>query len=61
MEYERLSESVLREEIALLREHESRLKQNLGRLENERRRREAEYIALRSEAILNARMDDDFE
>lgn len=61
MEREPLSESVLREEITLLREQEARMKQALGRLEEERRRRESEYIAVRSEAVLAKRVDDDWE
>jgi hypothetical protein len=61
MEREPISESVLREEITMLREQESRLKQSLGRVEEERRRREAEYIAIRSDAVLAQRMTDDWE
>ena len=61
MEREPLSEVTLREEIALLREQESRLKQSLGRIEEERRRRENEYIALRSDAVLAQRVTDDWE
>lgn len=61
MEREMLSETVLREEIALLREQEARMKQTLGRLEEERRRREAEFIAIRSEAVLAQRVTDDWE
>ena len=61
MEREQLSESVLREEIALLREQEVRLRQSLGRVEEERRRREAEYMAVRSDALLAQRVTDDWE
>jgi len=61
MEREPLSETALREEITLLREQEIRLRQSLGRVEHERRMREAEYIAVRSDAILGARMNDDWE
>jgi hypothetical protein len=61
MEREPISETVLREEIAMLREQEARIKQTLGRLEEERRRREAEFIAIRSDAVLAQRMTDDWE
>ena len=61
MESEPISEGVLREEIAMLREQEARIKQTLGRLEEERRRREAEFIAIRSDAVLAQRMSDDWE
>lgn len=61
MEREPMSEGVLREEIAMLREQEARLKQSLGRVEEERRRREAEFIAIRSEAVLAQRVTDDWE
>jgi hypothetical protein len=61
MERERLSETVLREEITMLREQESRLKQSLGRVEEERRRREAEYMAVRGDAMLAQRVIDDWE
>ena len=61
MERDPMSESVLREEIAMLREQEARVKQTLGRLEEERRRREAEFIAIRSDAVLAQRVNDDWE
>ena len=61
MEREPMSEGVLREEIAMLREQEARLKQSLGRVEEERRRREAEFIAIRSDAVLAQRVTDDWE
>ena len=61
MESEPISEGVLREEIAMLREQEARIKQTLGRLEDERRRREAEFMAIRSDAVLAQRMTDDWE
>ena len=61
MESEPISEGVIREEIALLREQEARIKQTLGRLEEERRRREAEFMAIRSDAVLAQRMTDDWE
>jgi len=61
MERERMSEAVLREEITLLREQESRVKQTLGRIADELRKREAEYIAVRSDAMLNQRVNDDWE
>ena len=61
MEREPISEGVIREEIALLREQEARIKQTLGRLEEERRRREAEFMAIRSDAVLAQRMTDDWE
>lgn len=61
MERERVSEFVLREEIALLREQEERLERSLGRLRDERRRREGEFIAIRSDAALAQRVHDDWE
>jgi len=61
MERDPMSESVLREEIAMLREQEARVKQTLGKLEEERRRREAEFIAIRSDAVLAQRVNDDWE
>ena len=61
MEMEPMAEGVLREEIAMLREQEARLKQSLGRVEEERRRREAEYMVLRSDAALAQRVTDDWE
>jgi hypothetical protein len=61
MERELLSEGVLREEITMLREQEARLKQSLGRVEEERRRRESEYMVLRSDAALAQRVNDDWE
>ena len=61
MEREPLSESMLREEIALLREQEARVKQTLGRLTEELRRREAEFLAVRSDAVLAQRVTDDWE
>jgi hypothetical protein len=61
MEREPISETTLREEITMLREQEARMKQTLGRIEEERRRREAEYIAVRSEAMLAQRVTDDWE
>jgi hypothetical protein len=61
MEREPLSEGVLREEIAILREQEARLRQSLGRVEEERRRREAEFMAVRSAAFLEQRVNDDWE
>ena len=61
MEREPLSEATLREEITMLREQESRLKQTLGRVAEERVRREAEYMALRGDALLAQRVTDDWE
>jgi len=61
MEQEPLSEATLREEITLLREQEARLKQTLGRVYEERVRREAEYMAVRSDALLAQRVTDDWE
>jgi hypothetical protein len=61
MEREPLSEATLREEIALLREQEARVKQTLGRLTEELRRREAEFVAVRSDAVLAQRVNDDWE
>lgn len=61
MEREPLSEAVLREEITMLREQESRLRQTLGRVEDELRRREAEYMAVRSDMIMANRMKEDWE
>lgn len=56
-----MSEAVLREEITLLQEQEARLRQSLGRLEEERRRREAEYMAVRGDALLEQRLNEDWE
>ena len=50
------NEIALREDIAALREQISRTRQALGALENEVRRREGEFIALRS-----ARIVEDYE
>jgi len=50
------NEIALREDIALLREQISRTRQALGALESEVRRREGEFIALRS-----SRFVDDYE
>ncbi|HEY7822246.1 MAG TPA: hypothetical protein VIG24_05415 [Acidimicrobiia bacterium] len=50
------NETALREEIAALREQISRTRQALGALETEVRRREGEFIAIRS-----ARYVDDYE
>jgi hypothetical protein len=61
MEYDRLSESALREEIAMLREQEERVRQTLGRLEEERRRREAEFIAAKSDRMLVERAEYEHE
>jgi hypothetical protein len=61
VERERLSEAVLREEITMLQEQEARLRQSLGRLEEERRRREAEYMAVRGDQLLEQRLKDDWE
>ena len=61
METEPLSEVTLREEITMLREQEVRLRQTLGRVEDELRRREAEYIAVRGDAMLAQRVSDDWE
>jgi hypothetical protein len=49
---EHLSESALLEEIAMLREQESRVRQTLGRLEEERRRREQEFMKAKSNRML---------
>ena len=61
MEHQGTPETVLREEIALLREQEARLKQQLGAVEHERRKREAEWMAVRGEAVMAARVDQDWE
>jgi hypothetical protein len=61
MERERVSEAVLREEIALLQEQEARVRATLGRLAEERARREQDYMTLRSEAMLEQRINDDWE
>lgn len=50
------NEIALREDIAALREQISRTRQALGALENEVRRREGEFIAMRS-----ARYVEDYE
>jgi hypothetical protein len=61
MEYERVSETVLVGEIANLREQEERTRKVLTYLEEERRRREAEYLMLRAESALGARVEADHE
>lgn len=61
MERERVQEGVLREEIALLREQEARLQQELGRIAHERKLREAEWVAVRADAALEQRLQDDWE
>lgn len=61
MEYHRLSETALREEIAMLREQEERVRQTLGRLEEERRRREAEFMATKSDRLLSELVEYDHE
>lgn len=61
MEYTGTPEAVLREEIALLREQEARLKQRLGAVEEERRRREGEWMMLRGDQVMAARVDQDWE
>lgn len=61
MEYQAESETVIREEIALLREQEARLKQRLGAVEDERRRREGEWMVLRGDAVMAARAEQDWE
>jgi hypothetical protein len=60
MEYE-MPAAVLREEIAVLREQQERVKQTLGRLSDELRRREGEYLALRSAQALEVRVEADHE
>jgi hypothetical protein len=60
MEFE-MSEGVLREEITMLREQQERVKQTLGRLSEELRRREGEYLALRSAQALEMRVEADHE
>ena len=47
------NETALRDEIADLNERVSRLRSELGALENEVRRREGEFIALRSSRWLD--------
>ncbi len=61
MEYERVSETVLREDIALIREQEARLKQRLGALEDERRKRELELEIHVLEDVVAQRVTDDWE
>jgi hypothetical protein len=61
VEYHRLSETALREEIAMLREQEERVRQTLGRLEEERRRREAEFMATKSDRLLSELVEYDHE
>lgn len=61
MEYQRVSETVLREDIALLREQEARLKQRLGALEDERRKRELELEIHVLEDVVAQRVTDDWE
>jgi len=61
VEYERVSETVLREDIALIREQEARLKQRLGALEDERRKRELELEIHVLEDVVAQRVTDDWE
>jgi hypothetical protein len=61
MERERLTEGVLREEITMLREQETRLRRSLGHIEKELRMREAEYMAVRGDQLLEQRVNDDWE
>jgi hypothetical protein len=61
MEYQQMSEGVLREEIAMLREQEERLKQTLGRISEERARREGEYLALRGAHAMAQMVESDHE
>lgn len=61
MERERLSETALREEIAMLQEQEARVRAMLGHLAEERSRREQEYMTVRSEALLEQRINSDWE
>ena len=61
MEREPLSEVALREEITMLREQEVRLRRSLGHVEKERRRREAEYLAIRSDDALAQMVNEDWE
>jgi hypothetical protein len=61
MEYERVSETVLVGEIANLREQEERTRKVLSYLEEERRRRECEYLMVRAESALEARVESDHE
>jgi ubiquinone biosynthesis protein UbiJ len=56
-----VSETVLREDIALLREQEARLKQRLGALEDERRKRELELEIHVLEDVVAQRVTDDWE
>jgi len=54
MEEEPLDNEVaLREDIATMREQISRMKRSLGALENEVRRREGEFIAMRASVWLD--------
>jgi len=61
VEYQVEPESVVREQIALLREQESRLRRELGAVEEERRRREAEWMVLRGDQVMAQRAVDDWE
>jgi hypothetical protein len=61
MEYERVSETVMIGEIANLREQEERARKVLSYLEEERRRREMEYLMVRAESALQARVEADHE
>lgn len=61
MEREPLSEVALREEITMLREQEVRLRRSLGHVEKELRRREAEYLAIRSDDALTQLVNEDWE
>jgi hypothetical protein len=61
MDYQHTTETVLREEIAMLREQQERVYQTLGRLEEELRRREGEYIAHKADRLLEERAAADHE
>ena len=61
MEYERVSETVLVGEIANLREQEARTRKVLTYLEEERKRREREYLMVRAESALEAFVEADYE
>jgi hypothetical protein len=61
MEYERVSETILIGELADLHEQEARARSLLTHLTTEIRRREQEYLLLRAESAIEARIEADHE
>jgi hypothetical protein len=61
MEYERVSETILVGELADLHEREARARALLTHLATEIRRREQEFLLLRAESAIEARIEADHE